>query len=124
MPKNKVAVLYGAGGAVGGAVARTFAGQGARLSHRAPPGTGPGGRQGHFRRRIRRVAEVDALDVQAAGRAHAVGDRKGGPCRYISFNAVAIPNPRTQGEPLAGLDAGQFALTQAPHALLTSRGLL
>src|SRR5918993_1510912 len=74
-------------------------------------------------RRIRRVAEVDALDVQAAGRAHAVGDRKGGPCRYISFNAVAIPNPRTQGEPLAGLDAGQFALTQAPHALLTSRGL-
>ena len=31
MPKNKVAVLYGAGGAVGGAVARTFAGQGARL---------------------------------------------------------------------------------------------
>jgi NAD(P)-dependent dehydrogenase (short-subunit alcohol dehydrogenase family) len=31
MLKDKVAVIYGAGGAIGGAVARAFAGEGAKL---------------------------------------------------------------------------------------------
>ena len=38
--KNKVAVIYGAGGAIGGAVAHAFAAEGARVfltgRHRAP----------------------------------------------------------------------------------------
>jgi NAD(P)-dependent dehydrogenase (short-subunit alcohol dehydrogenase family) len=39
MQKDKVAVIYGAGGAIGGAVARTFAREGAKvfLSGRTPP---------------------------------------------------------------------------------------
>ena len=56
MLQDKVAVIYGAGGAIGGAVARAFAerrGQG--VPHRAPRGTGRGGRAGHrLRRRSRR----------------------------------------------------------------------
>jgi NAD(P)-dependent dehydrogenase (short-subunit alcohol dehydrogenase family) len=43
--KNKVAVIYGAGGAVGSAVARTFVREGAKLflagRHRAPSKLSP-----------------------------------------------------------------------------------
>jgi hypothetical protein len=54
--ENKVAVIYGAGGAIGGAVARVFAREGAKLfSHWTPPGTRRSCRQGScFRWRIRR----------------------------------------------------------------------
>ena len=62
--KNKVAVIYGAGGAVGSAVARAFAREGAKLfltgRHRAPVETvakeidSASGRA--------ETAEVDALD--------------------------------------------------------------
>ena len=56
MLKNKVAVIYGAGGAIGGAVARAFAGEGATLfltgRKRAPVAAGCQGNR--FRRRIRR----------------------------------------------------------------------
>ena len=62
MLKDKVAVIYGAGGAIGGAVARAFAA-------RAPGSFSPGAswhpskrRQG---RRSAEAAEVDALDEQA-----------------------------------------------------------
>jgi NAD(P)-dependent dehydrogenase (short-subunit alcohol dehydrogenase family) len=105
MLKNKVAVIYGAGGAVGGAVARAFAREGARLfltgRHRVPieavakevvSGGGPA-----------ETAEVDALDEQAVDRhLQSVIDKAG---RVdVSFNAVGIPNTTLQGVPLAELD--------------------
>src|SRR5438128_11738298 len=70
MLKNKVAVIYGAGGAVGSAVARAFAREGAKLfltgRHRAPVETvakeidSASGRA--------ETAEVDALDEQSVDR--------------------------------------------------------
>jgi NADP-dependent 3-hydroxy acid dehydrogenase YdfG len=66
--ENKIAVIYGAGGAIGGAVARAFAREGARLfltgRHLAPVeiaakevASAGGSAQ---------AAEVDSLDEQAA----------------------------------------------------------
>ena len=90
--KDKMAVIYGAGGAIGGAVARAFAREGARLFSPGASGTGRGGRRGRHRRRRRR--EVDALDEQAVeGHLQSVIDTAG---RVdISFNAIGIPDGRS-----------------------------
>jgi NAD(P)-dependent dehydrogenase (short-subunit alcohol dehydrogenase family) len=111
MLKDKVAVVYGAGGAVGGAVARAFASEGARLSltgrHLAPVEAvakdivAAGGSA--------EAAEVDALDEQAVDRhLQSLVDTAG---RVdISFDAVGIPGTKLLGVPLAELDAEQFSL--------------
>jgi 3-oxoacyl-[acyl-carrier protein] reductase len=89
MLENKTAVIYGAGGAIGGAVARAFADAGARvylagrskdrLEKVASDISDPAG-----------VAEVDALDEQAvAAHADAVAADAGG--IDIALNAVAFP---------------------------------
>jgi NAD(P)-dependent dehydrogenase (short-subunit alcohol dehydrogenase family) len=109
--QDKVAVIYGAGGAIGGAVARAFASEGARLfltGRLQPPVeavandiVSAGGRA--------EAAEVDALDEQAVD-AHlqSVVDRAG---RIdVSFNAVGVPGAEILGVPLAEMDAGQFSL--------------
>ena len=85
MLKDKVAVIYGAGGAIGGAVARAFASEGAKvfLTGRdlapvevvAKDVVAAGGSA--------EAAEVDALDEQAVRRAPAVRDRQGGPGRHL-----------------------------------------
>src|SRR5262245_30488743 len=111
MLKNKVAVIYGAGGAIGGAVARAFARHGARLfltgRHRAPVdavagdiASGGGSAE---------VAEVDALDERAVdGHLQSVIGKAG---RVdISFNAIGIPNTTLQGVPLVDLAVERFSL--------------
>src|ERR671911_1847578 len=110
MLTDKVAVIYGAGGAIGGAVARAFAGEGAKLfltgRHLAPVEAvakdvvSPGGSA--------EAAEVDALDEQAVdNHLQSVIDTAG---RVdISFNAVGIPNAGILGVPLVELSAEQFA---------------
>ena len=125
MLKNKVAVVYGAGGAIGGAVARAFASEGAKLfltgRHRAPVEVvakeivSAGGSA--------EVAEVDAIDEQAVDKhLQSVIDKAG---RVdISFNAVGIPNAKILGVPLVELDAGQFSLPITAYAtsyFLTAR---
>jgi NAD(P)-dependent dehydrogenase (short-subunit alcohol dehydrogenase family) len=125
MLKNKVAVIYGAGGAIGGAVARAFASEGARLyltgRHRASVEAvakeivSAGGSA--------EAAEVDAFDEQAVdthlqsviGTAGRVD---------ISFNAVGIPNAKILGVPLVELEAEQFSLPITAYAtsyFLTAR---
>lgn len=111
MLKDKVAVIYGAGGAIGGAVARAFAVEGAKvfLTGRllapvevvAKDIVSAGG--------FAEAAEVDAVDEQAVDRhLRSVIDQVG---RVdISFNAVGIPNTNIVGVPLAELDAGLFSL--------------
>ena len=109
--QDKVAVIYGAGGAIGGAVAHAFAAEGARLfltgRHRAPVEivakdiVSAGGHA--------EAAEVDALDEPAVDR-HllSVIDRAG---RVdISFNAIGIPDTKILGVPLAELDTETFSL--------------
>jgi NAD(P)-dependent dehydrogenase (short-subunit alcohol dehydrogenase family) len=125
MLKNKVAVIYGAGGAVGGAVALAFAREGAKLfltgRKRAPVEAvakdivAAGGSA--------EAAEVDALDEQAVDKhLQSVIDKAG---RVdISFNAVGIPNTKIIGVPLVELDVEQFSLpitTSATSYFLTAR---
>jgi NAD(P)-dependent dehydrogenase (short-subunit alcohol dehydrogenase family) len=117
MLKNKVAVIYGAGGAIGSTVARAFAREGAKLfltgRHRAPVEVvandvvSAGGSA--------EAAEVDALDEQAVDKhLQSVIDKAG---RVdISFNAVGIPGTKILGVPLVELDVEQFSLPIATYA--------
>jgi NAD(P)-dependent dehydrogenase (short-subunit alcohol dehydrogenase family) len=125
MLTDKVAVIYGAGGAVGSAVARAFAPEGARLfltGHKLTPVevvakeiVSAGGSAD--------AAEIDALDEQAVDEhLRSVTDRAG---RVdISFNAVGIPDTNIVGVPLVDLDVEQFSLPIAAYAtsyFLTAR---
>jgi NAD(P)-dependent dehydrogenase (short-subunit alcohol dehydrogenase family) len=125
MLKDKVAVIYGAGGAIGSAVARAFASEGANLFL-----------TGRLKAPVEAVAtevvsaggsaeagEVDALDEQAVGtHLQSVIDQAG---RVdISFNAVGIPDTKIVGVPLVELDADQFSLPITAYAtsyFLTAR---
>jgi NAD(P)-dependent dehydrogenase (short-subunit alcohol dehydrogenase family) len=108
--ENKTAVIYGAGGAVGGAIARTFAREGAALfltGHKlaavdavAEAIRAAGGRVD--------TAEVDALDEQAV-EAHASRVVEKAGRIDISFCSIAIPQPGIQGIPLAELSVESFA---------------
>ena len=125
MLTDKVAVIYGAGGAIGGAVARAFAAEGANLfltghhlasveavgKHIVAAGGSP------------ETAEVDVLDEQAVdthlqaviGKADRVD---------ISFNAIGITDTNILGVPLVELDAEQFSLPITTYAMsyfLTAR---
>jgi len=123
--KNKVAVIYGAGGAIGGAVARAFAREGAKLflagRHRAP--VEAVAKEIVSAEGLAEAAEVDALDEQAVDRhLQSVIDKAG---RVdISFNAIGIPNTTLQGVPLVELPVEQFSLPIATYTtsnFLTAR---
>jgi NAD(P)-dependent dehydrogenase (short-subunit alcohol dehydrogenase family) len=125
MLKNKVAVIYGAGGAIGGAVARAFASEGARLFL-----------TGRLRAPVEAVAQeivstggsaegapVDALDEPAIDQhLQSVIDQAG---RVdISFNAVGVPVAKILGVPLLEMDVEQFSLPIAAYTrsyFLTAR---
>jgi len=125
MLKDKVVVIYGAGGAIGGAVARADASEGAKLfvtgRLRAPVDAvaqdivSAGGSA--------EAATIDALDEQAVDRhLQYVSDRAG---RVdVSFNAIGIPDRKIVGVPLIDLDAEQFSLPIAAYTtsyFLTAR---
>ena len=116
--KDKVAVIYGAGGAIGGAVARAFASEGADLfvTGRSLASVEVVAKDIVAAGGSAEAAEVDALDEQEVDQhLQLVIDRAG---RVdISFNAVGIPNAMILGVPLAELDVEQFSL---PIATLTT----
>ena len=123
--QDKVAVIYGAGGAIGGAVARAFASEGAKVfltgRHRAPVEIV--GKDIFSAGGYAEVAEIDALDEQAVDRHLRYLTGMAGRVD-ISFNAVGIPNTKLVGVPLAELDAGQFSLpitTYTTSYFLTAR---
>jgi NAD(P)-dependent dehydrogenase (short-subunit alcohol dehydrogenase family) len=125
MLKDKVAVIYGAGGAIGSAVARAFATEGAKLflsgHHLAPVEVVA--REVASAGGSAEAAEVDALDEQAVDKhLQSVIDKAG---RVdISLNAVGIPNTKILGVPLVELDVEQFSLpitTYATSYFLTAR---
>jgi 3-oxoacyl-[acyl-carrier protein] reductase len=106
--ENKNAVIYGGGGAVGGAVARAFAREGATvylagrtlaaLDLVAEEISAAGGKA--------ETAEVDAMDERALDRhADTVSARAGG--IDIAFNAVGIAH--VQGTPFAELSFEDYA---------------
>ena len=122
---NKVAVIYGPGGGIGGAVARAFASEGASVFL-----------TGHKLAAVEAVAEdipsaggsaeaaaVDALDEHAVDtHLRSVIDKAG---RVdISFNAVGFPNAAIVGVPLIELDVEQFSqpiVSYATSYFLTAR---
>jgi NAD(P)-dependent dehydrogenase (short-subunit alcohol dehydrogenase family) len=121
---GKVAVIYGAGGAIGGAVARAFAREGARLfltGRSLAPLEAVAGDVGSAGGSAE-AAEVDALDEQAVDQhLESVIDQAG---RVdISFNAIGLPNPKMR-VPLVELDVEQFSLPIATYTrsyFLTAR---
>lgn len=115
--KSKVAVIYGAGGSIGGPVARAFAAEGAKVFL-----------VGHIRASVEAVANdieaaggtaeparVDALDEKAvAAHLQAVIETAG---RIdISFDAIGIPEEEQQGIPLIELSREEFSLPIMTHA--------
>jgi NAD(P)-dependent dehydrogenase (short-subunit alcohol dehydrogenase family) len=123
--QDKVAVLYGGGGAIGSAVARAFAAEGATLfltgrqlapvEAVAKDVVAAGGSA--------QAAAVDALDEQAVdSHLQAVTDTAGH--LDISFNAVGIPDAQILGVPLVELEVEQFSLPIAAYTrsyFLTAR---
>jgi NAD(P)-dependent dehydrogenase (short-subunit alcohol dehydrogenase family) len=100
---DKVAVIYGAGGAIGGAVARAFAAEGAQVF-----GAG---------------REVDALDEEAIDQ-HLQSVVASAGRVDISFNAIGIPDSTVVGVPLVDMDAERFSRPIADYTtsyFLTAR---
>jgi len=110
--QNKHAVIYGAGGAIGGAVARAFAREGARvflvgrtqapLEALAQEITQVGG--------MADAAQVDALEEPAVEQHLSAVVNSAGRID-ISFNAIAIGY--NQGDPLTEMSVAEFTLPLA-----------
>jgi NAD(P)-dependent dehydrogenase (short-subunit alcohol dehydrogenase family) len=119
--EDKTAVVYGAGGAIGGAVARSFAREGSRLFLTGPNVAkvdavaqeivAAGG--------LAETAQVDALDEKAVdGHLDTVVEKAGGV--DISFNAIG-PGPAPDRTPLTELTGDAFA---RPIAFYTSSNFI
>ena len=122
--ENKNAVIYGAGGAIGGAVARAFAREGARVFL-------TGRRLSTVNVVVEQISDaggkveadqVDALDEQAVEKHVGAVVRKAGKID-ISFNAIGIPATEVarqgmQGIPFTALPLEAFSLplTTYPRA--------
>jgi NAD(P)-dependent dehydrogenase (short-subunit alcohol dehydrogenase family) len=111
MLENKVAVIYGGGGAIGGAVARAFAGEGARVfltGHRQAP-IDMVAKEIQAAGGFVETAVVNALDENAID-AHLQSVVGKAGCIDISFNAIGLPTVEVVGVPLIEINAAQFSL--------------
>jgi NAD(P)-dependent dehydrogenase (short-subunit alcohol dehydrogenase family) len=122
---NKTAIIYGAGGAIGGAVAQAFAREGAKvfLTARSPAGVSAVAKAIQDAGGIAEAAHLDALDEQEVEKhADAVAKKTGG--IDISFNAISLPQQGVQGIPLTELSPEAFLLpitTYARSHFITAR---
>ncbi|HJR98208.1 MAG TPA: SDR family oxidoreductase [Actinomycetota bacterium] len=122
--RNKVAVVYGAGGAIGGAVARAFASAGASvfLAGRTSAHVEMVAEDIVVAGGSAEAADVDALDERAVDEhLDSVIDRAGR--TDLSFNAIGIPSPKIRA-PLVEIDVEQFCLPIATYTtsyFLTAR---
>ena len=123
--EGKVAVIYGAAGAIGSAVANAFAREGARvfLTGRTISSVERLTNEINTRGWSAEAACVDALDDHAVeNHVATVAEKTGG--IDISFNAIGIPQQGIQGNPLADLPVESFVLpitTYARSHFLTAR---
>jgi 3-oxoacyl-[acyl-carrier protein] reductase len=123
--EDKNAVIYGGGGSVGGAVARAFAREGARvfLAGRTLARVEPVAQEIRAVGGVAEAARVDVLDETAVDEhADAVAAKAGG--IDVSFNAIF--NDDVQGTPLAEMPFDDFArpITKAMRSeFLTARAV-
>jgi 3-oxoacyl-[acyl-carrier protein] reductase len=106
--QDKVAVVYGAGGAIGGAVARAFGAEGARvfLSGRSLGPVQAVAKEIAAAGGAAEAAQVDALDEEAVDRhTEQVAEQAGG--IDVCFNAIGVH--AVQGTPLTELALSDFA---------------
>jgi len=121
--QDKTAVIYGAGGAIGGAVARAFGAEGARvfLSGRNLGPVQAVAREIAAAGGSAEAAQVDALDEQAVDRhTDRVAEQAGG--IDVCFNAIGVH--AVQGTPLTDLPLSDFAFpitTWTSTQFLTAR---
>ena len=121
--ENKTAVIYGGGGSIGGAVARAFAREGARvfLAGRTPATLEAVAGEIRSAGGSAESAQVDALDERAVDEhADAVAADAGG--IDISFNVIA--HPYTHGTALVEMAVDDFLApvqTAARTTFLTAR---
>jgi NAD(P)-dependent dehydrogenase (short-subunit alcohol dehydrogenase family) len=114
--EDKTAVIYGAGGAIGGAVARAFAREGARLFL---TGRNVAKVEGVAKEIVAEASQVDALDERAVEEhLDTVVERAG--AVDISFNAVGL-GPTRDRIPLTELAGDAFA---RPIAFYTSSNFI
>lgn len=105
--KNKNAIIYGAAGAIGSEVARTFAREGANLylAARDLKSVEALAKEISAAGTLAEAAEVDALS-KAAVESHASAVAKKAGSIDISFNLISIPH--VQGKALIDLSAEEF----------------
>jgi 3-oxoacyl-[acyl-carrier protein] reductase len=121
--EGKNAVIYGGGGSIGGAVARAFAREGAKvfLAGRTLESLEEVVEEIRAAGGVAETAQVDALDETAVDQhADAVAARAGG--IDISFNLISVGD--VQGTPLAEMDLEDFerpVMTAVRTQFLTSR---
>lgn len=121
--ERRTAVIYGGGGSVGGAAARAFAREGARVFLAGRTMTTLDAVAGEIRSAggTAETAQVDALDEEAVDRhADAVAAEAGG--IDISFNVIT--HPHTHGVPLAEMAVDDFMApveTAARTTFITAR---
>lgn len=122
---NKNAVIYGAGGAIGSAVARAFANEGAHvfLTGRALAPVKAIAQEIVAGGGSAEAAEVDALDEKAVEKHLQSVVEKAGRVD-ISFDAIGIPDGKVVGLPLVEMDVEQYSLPVAAYTrsyFLTAR---
>jgi NAD(P)-dependent dehydrogenase (short-subunit alcohol dehydrogenase family) len=120
--EKKNAIVYGAGGAVGSAVARAFAAEGARvfLAGRTPATLEAVAESIQVSGGLSDVATVDALDEDAV-EAHADRVVHDAGSLDVSFNAISLPQTGIQGTPIVNLTSDAF---ESPIATYTKAGFL
>jgi NAD(P)-dependent dehydrogenase (short-subunit alcohol dehydrogenase family) len=121
--RDKNAVIYGAGGAIGGAVARAFAGEGARvfLAGRTSARLDEVAEEIRSAGGLAETARVDALDERAVEK-HIDGVVEQAGSIDVSFNAISIRD--VQLTPLVEMSRDDFMspiVTGTTTHLLTAR---
>jgi len=108
--ENKIAVIYGAAGAIGGAVARALAHEGAQvfLTGRQLAPVEAVAREINLTGGSAEAAAVDALDEAAIDQHLQAVIAQAGRVD-ISFNAVGFPTTEIVGVPLLDLEVAQFS---------------
>jgi 3-oxoacyl-[acyl-carrier protein] reductase len=121
--EDKNAIIYGGGGSIGGAVARAFAREGARVFLAGRTLESLEGVADDIRSAggVAETARVDALDEREVdGYVHAVAEKAGG--IDVSFNLISYQD--VQGTPLAEMGLEDFErpiVTAVRSQFLTSR---